>query len=340
MRIVHVNDVASVATTLVAAQRALGHDATLRPLHLAAGSRSTPLKLLALPERLRELRLVNRDVRRANPDVVHIHYAYLGWAGILGRYPYVLHCHGTDVRAGLRDPLRAPLVRRSLAAARAVFVSTPDLVPLVAPLRDDVLFVPNPVDTSTFRPLDGPSPAATRVLLISAFSDVKRVDIAVDAVRMLRSRRPDVQVTAIDRGPLASRYRGEPGVTLVSPRPHAAMAELINEHAIVLGQFGIGSLGMAELEAMACGRPVVCHYVDGGLYAEPPPLLTAADSACAARHIEDLLGDPSRARDVGAHAGDWVRRHHGFLEVGRRLVEEYGPAIRAEAPAGARRKRA
>jgi glycosyltransferase involved in cell wall biosynthesis len=325
---------------LVRSQRALSHDSTLRPLHLVAGSQSTPVKLLALPQRLRELQVVNREVRLANPDVVHIHYAYLGWAGILGRYAYVLHCHGTDVRVGLRDPLRGPLVRRSLAAASAVFVSTPDLLALVTPLRGDVLFVPNPVDTVTFRPVESRRPAATRVLLISAFSDVKRVDIAVEAVRLLRSRRPDVEVTAIDRGPLASRYRGEPGVTFVAPRPHAGMAELINEHAIVLGQFGIGSLGMAELEAMACGRPVVCHHVDGGHYAEPPPLLTAADPEGAARHLGDLVGDPSRARDTGARACAWVRRHHGFLEVGRRLVEEDAPAMRPAAPASAGRGRA
>lgn len=339
MRIVHVNDIASVGTTLVAAQRALGHDATLRPLRLVAGSRSTPLKLLALPARLGELAAVNSEVRSARPDVVHIHYAYLGWAGILGRYPFVLHCHGTDVRGGLRDPLRAPLVRRSLGAARVVFVSTPDLLPLVRPHREDVLFMPNPVDTSVFRALDGPSPAAIRILLISAFSEVKRVDIALEAVRSLRARHPDVEVTAIDRGPLASRYRGEPGVTFVPPRAHAEMATLINEHSIVLGQFGIGSLGMAELEAMACARPVVCHSVHHEHYAEPPPLLAAASAADAARHLEELVRDPARARETGARASAWVRRHHGYLEVGGRLVEEYARATGADAVAAAGNRR-
>lgn len=342
MRIVHVNDVASVGATLVAAQQALGHDATLRPLRLVAGSRSTPMKVLALPARLGELAAVNRDVRSASPDVVHIHYAYLGWAGILGRYPYVLHCHGTDVREGLRDPLRGPLVRRSLRAARAVFVSTPDLVPLVRPHREDVRYAPNPVDTSVFHPVDGtPGPAATRILLISAFSQVKRVDVAVDAIRLLRARCPEVQVTAIDRGPLASRFRDEPGVTFVAPRAHADMAALINEHDIVLGQFGIGSLGMAELEAMACGRPVVCHSVHNGQHSdEPPPLLAAASPESAARHLEDLVRDPARGRETGAQACSWVRRHHGYVEVAKALVDVYASVTGADAAAaaGARRE--
>lgn len=323
MRIVHVNDIASVGTTLVAAQRLLGHDATLRPLRLVAGGGPAALKLLALPARLGELRAVNRDVRAAGADVVHVHYAYMGWAGILGRYPYVVHCHGTDVRAGLRDPLRGPLVRRSLAAARAVFVSTPDLLPLVCPLRPDALLVPNPVDTSVFRPREDAPPAAGTILLISAFSEVKRVDVAVEAVRLLRTRRPDVRVTAVDHGPLADRYRDEPGLRFVPRRPHEEMAALIREHAIVLGQFGIGSLGMAELEAMACGRPVVCHHVQERAYPEPPPLLAAGSPELAAEHLERLVDDPETASEMGARASAWVLEHHGYLEVARRLVDRY-----------------
>lgn len=326
MRIVHVNDVASVGATLVAAQQQLGHDATLLRLKLVAGARPTPLKLIALPARLGELAAVNRDVRRARPDAVHIHYAYLGWAGILGRYPYVVHCHGTDVRAGLRDPLRRPLVRRSLAEAKAVFVSTPDLLPLVRPLRPDAIFIPNPVDTSLFRPIEGSRPRSSAILLLSAFTEVKRVDIAIGAIRLLRARRPDVEVTAVDHGPLARRYHEEPGIRFVPPRAHSDMAALINEHAIVLGQFGIGSLGMSELEGMACGRPTVCHHVHDGTYPEAPPLLAAKSAALAAGHLEDLVADPASAMELGARACAWIGRHHGYLEVGRRLLDRYASA--------------
>ncbi|HXM57659.1 MAG TPA: glycosyltransferase family 4 protein [Candidatus Dormibacteraeota bacterium] len=324
MRVLHINDIASTASTLVAAQRELGHDATLRRLRLVAGARSMPVKLLALPARLAELREVNADVRRVRPDVVHIHYAYLGWAGIVGRYPYVLHCHGTDVRAGLRDPLRGPLVRRSLRAASLVLVSTPDLLPLVRPIRSDAQFLPNPVDTSAFLPVeDQAPPPPTAILLISAFSEVKGIDVAIEAVRLLRARRPAVHVTAIDHGPLASRYRDEPGLRFVPPRRHADMARLIADHAVVVGQFGIGSLGMAELESMGCGRPVVCHHAHDGSYSEPPPLLTAGTAAEAAEHLERLVDDPAGAVALGARASAWVRRHHGYLEVGRQVLAAY-----------------
>ena len=85
-------------------------------------------------------------------DVVHIHFAYLGWIGILGRYPYFLHCHGSDVRRDLHDRLRRWPIMTSLRRARAVLFVTPDLAPIVRPIRSDAIFLPDPVNTDRFTP--------------------------------------------------------------------------------------------------------------------------------------------------------------------------------------------
>ncbi len=175
MRILHINDVANVASILVAGLVQIGHQAELRRLRLPASRRGTAAKILALPARWAEWMAVNRQVRTLGYDMVHIHYAYLGLLGILGRYPYILHCHGTDVRRGLHDPLRRGMVVQSLRHARKVLFSTPDLAQHVRPIRPDAIFLPNPVATDVFRPQDRGAEHPPRILVISKLSAVKKV---------------------------------------------------------------------------------------------------------------------------------------------------------------------
>lgn len=324
MRILHVNDVANVATTLATFQRERGHTVEVLRLRLLGGARSSAVKALALPARAAELVRVHRHVAAGDFDVVHIHYAYLGMLGALGRYPYVLHCHGTDVRLGLRDAIRRPLVLRALAGAALVLVATPDLLPIVRRVRPDATFLPDPVNTHLFFP--GPAEAARDVLVHAALSDVKRTDIALAAIRRLRELRPGLTATAVDYGPNRDRYRGEPGIDYVEPRPHEAMADLVREHRLVLGQFGIGSLGMAELETMACGRPVACHFEHSDAYAQPPPVIASRDPEVIAGRLVALLDDPAGRRALGAIGQEWTERTHGGRRVAAALDELYRSA--------------
>ena len=323
MRILHINDVANVASTLVAGLNRLGHQAELRRLRLPASRRGTALKILALPARLAEWAAVNREVRAGHYDVVHIHYAYLGWLGILGRYPYLLHCHGTDVRQGLYDPLRRPLVIQSLRRARRVFFSTPDLAQHVRPIRPEAIFLPNPIATDHFRPLAKGEEGPPRILLISQLSPVKKVCVAFEALRQVLAAHPGIQVTALDYGPERALYHGTPGVAFVPPVPHEAMPRLINDHDIIIGQFGIGSMGMAELESMACGKPVICHFTYGDWYPEPPPLFATDQPAQVAAYLAALLEDPALRRQRGEAGRAWVERYHSYLSVAQRLAEIY-----------------
>lgn len=325
MRILHVNDVANVATTLATAQRSLGHEVDVLRLRLVAGSGPTALKLLALPLRSAELMAVHRQIRDRRYDVVHIHYAYLGLVGALGRHRYVLHCHGTDVRLGLHDWIRRPAVIAALNRAALVLVATPDLIPIVRAIRPDAAFVPDPVNIDLFAP--DINPATDDVLLNAALSDVKRTDIAFEAIRRLRALRPGLTVTAVDHGPGREKYKGEPGIRFVPPVAHDAMPGLVRQHRVVLGQFGIGSLGMAELESMACERPVICHFNQGPAYPAAPPVLSAQDPADVAAHALRLLDERAAAVAMGAAARGWVVGTHGSEAIAKQVDLLYERAL-------------
>ena len=333
MRILHVNDIANVGATLVDGLVRLGHDAELRRLRLVAKRRSTRAKLLASPLRLQEWLAVNRQARSGGYDIVHIHFAYLGWIGILGRYPYFLHCHGSDVRRDLHDRLRRWPITTSLRRARAVLFVTPDLAPIVRPIRPDAIFLPDPVNTDRFTPDQTSEERPPRILIGSGFHAIKRVDIAFEAIHSLLARYPKVQVTAIDQGPERQRYYGTPGVTFVPPVPYQEMPALIRAHDLVVGQFGLGILSMVELESMACGKPVVCNFEYGDWYPEPPPVLSTSQPAQAADYLSALIENPVLRHERGQSSRAWLEKHHGYLTLAERLVQIYEANLESPRPA-------
>ncbi|GAB4337208.1 MAG: hypothetical protein Kow0010_25260 [Dehalococcoidia bacterium] len=321
MRIAEINDIASVATELARGLRERGHEVDLLQPRLLGGGLPAPVKPIVAPARAFEWARVIRAVRRGRYDIAHIHYAYLGILGVAGRFPYVLHCHGTDVR----DPAAytRPLVRRALRGARRVLVATPDLLDIVHGLRPDATFVPNPIDTETFAPRT-PAEDARGVYLCSALSRIKGAPILLDACRRLADLRPDIGVTAIAGGELTPAFAELPNVHLLPRQPREALPALINRHALVLGQMKLG-LGMAELEAMACGRPVVMRFDYGDAYDAPPPVVRALDGHDLAHEAIRLHDDKAGRARIGLESRDWVARVHALDRVAgqvERILEE------------------
>src|SRR3990170_804339 len=91
-------------------------------------------------------------IRRERPDLVHVHYATQGFVGPMAGRPYVLHCHGTDVRGVAPGSPRGRYLGVVMRRAALVLVSTPDLLDDAARLVADPVYLPNPIDTSLFTP--------------------------------------------------------------------------------------------------------------------------------------------------------------------------------------------
>lgn len=325
MKIAHVNDISNVPFALVEGLRLLGHDATLFPLNLVGGKLPTWGKALLLPWRGREMRALNRLIRRGHFDIVHIHFAYLGWAGILGKYPYFLHCHGTDVRRNLHEWYQRPFVVRSLRRAKRVFFSTPDLAEHVLPVRADAVWLPNPINTELFRPgsiSEDDRRRRPRVLFISALSRIKGVERAFQVMDLLHKQVPEVEIAVMGFGDQLSRYEQWPGITVLPRVSYEDMPRLIRSCDVVVGQLRLGILSMSEAEAMACGRPVVGEFRYPEIYAEPPPILTGETPEELAGLVIHLLDDSDAREDVGRNSREWVTKYHDYRRVAR-ILEAY-----------------
>ena len=316
MRIAEINDIASVASELADGLRARGHDVTVIRPRLVGGKLPWMVKPVVGPIRAVEWAQIIREVHAGHFDVVHIHYAYLGMLGVLGKFPYILHCHGSDVRE--ITPFTRPMIERALERAARVYYATPDLAEYVLERRPDAEFLPNPVDSVQFAP-QSPASEKDGVYICCGLTDIKGAPRLLDACRRLANDRPDIQFTALAGGEYSEAFAALPNVTLIPHQPRERLPQVISRHGVVLGQMLIGAVGMAELESVACARPLVTWFRHNRAYAEPPPFVRAVDGADIAAAIARLVDDPGERQRLGEAGRDWVRRFHSLEEASERV---------------------
>jgi glycosyltransferase involved in cell wall biosynthesis len=325
LRVDHVNDIASVGSVLAAAQARRGAVARVLDPRKPLAHLPYPWKVLSFPLRLLPILAAVMDLRRDRSALVHVHYATQGVVALAVGRPYVIHCHGSDIRGARPGSLRGRFLSAILWRAALVLYATPDLASDVGRFRQDAVFLPNPIDSAAFMP----SGAATHdVLMATSLHPVKGARTAIEALAQLLERRPATTITVIASGPLLDLARSRLGdrARFIVPVDHARMPDLIRDHRVALGQFELGILSQLELESLACGVPVVTAFDYPEVYEDQPPIQIARDPAEIAGRLADLLDDDER-RSASSHAGRaWVVANHDLDRVADLLYEAYAGA--------------
>ena len=194
--------------------------------------------------------------------------------------------------------------------------------------------VPLGVDLETFRP-DAAfrSPEDGRIFLacVTRLSKEKRPELAIDTVRGLRSRGFDVELTLVGAGPMeADLERQAAGlpVTFTGHLVHpVAVAGVLARADVALSCCPVETFGLAALEAMACGTPVVIAGGGGGPELAAPGAAAVAEPTARsfADAVLSLLG-PGRAerrRAARAHAEryPWSATVSRMLDVHQALLQ-------------------
>ena len=274
-------------------------------------------------------------------DIVHAHYAvphataaYLA-DQILASSPAVTAprtvttLHGTDITLVGSDPSYARVVAFSIEQSHAVTAVSESLrADTIATLgvRHPIAVIPNFLDCGAYRRRFDPvlrgrlCPADTEALLVhvSNFRPVKRVDLAIEAFRLIR-RRIRARFVLIGDGPVRADVERQ-----VAADGLAAHVEFVGEQQdlvpwlsacdVFLLPSAQESFGLAALEAMACEVPVVAFRVGGlpeiiedgttGFLCTPQSAPEMADRAI------ELLTDPQRRIGMGTAAADVVRTRY------------------------------
>jgi glycosyltransferase involved in cell wall biosynthesis len=266
------------------------------------------------------------DLRRKEVDIVHIHYATQALPGLLSGRPFVVHCHGSDIRGIAPEGAAGRLIGMFLTRASAVFYSTPDLASWADPFRSDAAFLPNPIDLNTFTPA---AVASVDVLVGTKLDPIKGADEIIESIQRIRSLRPDTTFTIISSGPGLERAMAAagPNSTVIPTVGHSQMPELLRRHRTAIGQFRLGILSQVELEAMGAGVPIATAFRYDDAYSVVPPLMPATNAEEAARSVTTLLDDVDARTALASAARAWVIVHHDASAIARRLVGIYAELL-------------
>jgi glycosyltransferase involved in cell wall biosynthesis len=126
--------------------------------------------------------------------------------------------------------------------------------------RDAIVVAP-PIDVDYFHPAPGERSGSPFALMVAALAPYKKVDEAIEACARL-----DLELRIVGDGPERPRLEAKAGssVRLLGQVSDVELRELYRTAACLV-QPGVEDFGMAAVEALACGCPVVAARSGGVL---------------------------------------------------------------------------
>ena len=333
LKIVHVNDVAFVGSNLVMGLCKNGVNAKLYKLSRFSEKKLPKILQLGISIffRIIEIFRLKKYLKQEKINIIHVHYGTHAYLPFFLRVPFYLHIHGTDVRTHVNWPLVGIFVRWGIRNAERVFYSTPDLKPMVEKFRRDAIFFPNPVDTQKFFPKEGLGKNNDLTIFLinklDRFKGNKKVITALELIWLdflsLKVKMFGFGNTVEEFQYFIEKHSGEERLSILPHISNSEMVENIQTSDIIIGQLETGSLGVSELEAMSCGKPVICKFNFADMYPEPPPVLVANTPEEVRDKLIFLINHPDEGEKIGQKAREWVVEYYDYRKVAQKLLNIY-----------------
>jgi glycogen synthase len=331
------------------------------------------------PRHARFLETLGRDLVMAGSlrdvDVVHCHTWYTHLAGCLVKQltgaPLVLTTHSLEPHRPWKAEQLGTAYRASSWVEKTAYQNADGVVAVSHSMRDDVhtlygvpreriRVIHNGIDLDEYRPTRDPSvllrygidPGRPYLLFVGRITRQKGIVHLLGAIPHLR---PGVQVVLCAGAPDTEEIGREvaqkveqvrhtsanPIVWVARVVPKADLIPLYSQAAVFVCPSVYEPFGIINLEAMACGTPVVASAVGGipevvepgrtgllvplqprgpGDFEPMDPDRFARDLASA---VNGLLDDPALRQAMGAQARARVERHFSWASVARRTCAFY-----------------
>jgi glycosyltransferase involved in cell wall biosynthesis len=236
-------------------------------------------------------------------------------AAAAGKSRYVFTTHDpflmNRLRVGIRRKLTDGFVMRRADAVVALSYAEKKFLCASYSLRPDkVVVIGNGIDTDLFKASEGASRGPAQLLFVGQLRKFKGLDYLLQALPVVRQRRPAVTLTVVSHSStLVNYYRRlarARGVADIVCFPGAKsqfeLAHLYSSATLLISPSLGECLSTVVLEAMACQCPVVATDVGGireQLGSVGGVIVPPGDSSSLAESICSLLDDSERRRVMG-----------------------------------------
>lgn len=291
-------------------------------------------------------------------DLVHIAFCWTNygasalWLAARCGLPTVISVHNA-FPPGRFDRWQLGPLRQAFASVRGVYaVSVSAMEHFLAiyqpylPRAARLAVIPNPVDVTRFRPCEQTRRAARlrwglrhdALVLgsVARLSPQKQPESVLALFGMLRQRFPDLCLVLAGQGPLEASLRAQ--AARMGLDGHVVFTGFVDDVAALMPAFDLHLLlsrnegfGIATVEAMACGVPVVVTDVPGnadvvrdsgaGLMVAPGNMKDAVPAVAA------LLADPQRRARMGALGRAEAQARYSVEVVGQLVRDFYADLV-------------
>lgn len=300
-------------------------------------------------------------------DLVHSHTWYANMAGhvagLLHGIPHVVTAHSLEPRRPWKAEQLGGGYALSSWAERTAYLGADAVIAVSDGMRTDILdcypeldhervhVVRNGIDTELYRPVEGTDvlqrlgvdPDRPSVLFVGRITRQKGVPHLLAAAHefdpaaqlVLCAGAPDTpELAELTRTSVAALQDSREGVVWVQDMlPREELVQLLTHATVFACPSVYEPLGIVNLEAMACGTPVVASDVGGipevvddgetGLLVHYDETRTGAFEQQLAAAVNELLADPARAAGMGAVGRRRVVADFGWDKVAQATTAIY-----------------
>ena len=287
-----------------------------------------------------------RAIRESDADVVHVHLPHPAAtiSALASRYRgrLVATYHSDIVRQKVMGAAYEPVQHRFLSRCSAIIATSPnyrDTSPVLAKHRERCHVIPYGIALDDFERADAVRVAELRarfgervVISVGRLIYYKGFEFLIDAMKDVRGR-----LLIVGGGPLRAALEQRARDAGVADRVEL-LGEIQNQETVpyyhASDVFALASIarseafGIVQIEAMACGRPVVNTALDSGVpfvsldgvsgLTVPPN-----DPSALASAINRLLADPALRARLGAGARQRARAEFDVDTMTDRVMAIY-----------------
>ena len=281
-------------------------------------------------------------------SIIHAHFTYpSGYAAArlkkAVKKPLIITGHGYDVYAlPFKDEEWREKVRFALMTADRITTpsrSNAKRMEEIGIPPEKISVIPNGYDSPIFHPINGAReklglPADKKIILsVGNLEKVKGHIFLVEAMAKIHERHPDVRCYIVGEGSerdrLEARIRElkiQDTMRLVGAKPHNEIPLWMNASDVFVLPSMRESFGVVQIEAMACGKPVVATINGGseGIITDEKVglLVKAGDSDELAKAIEKVLETEWDSEYIRKFA-----ERYEWGNVGKEIIEIYRETI-------------